>query len=734
MVCPGGCFLWYAPSPILVYLRSPAANERSPQHTENALADLLHTGLGRKNISLLYTSHQRETVLAVKLPASLLAAARSAFASHYPGATILTGQTAPKVSYSRSLYLHLQPDVRSLRLWKEFEDNLTRTATEPISGFLEAATDRHDGLAATISFSLEPIHRAARYRAKRVARCFGGRVGNLLAGFDDWYAAWANGNLWHRLGVMPLRWFAESGAVPRDVEAKLDDHLFRVSIQLTVSGERRHNHQINKRLAMLAAAFAPFAAPGRVTFCKRRTASRSLLSLSELATLWHLPVTTSQTASMQTSALPNLPAPVELADGSEEERSVPLGTTAVGICQPAAVKNRDRMHTLIIGKSGVGKSTLMHTQIAADVRHAGVGLVDPHGDLVDDVLTTCIPRRRTNEVLILDPADPNGLTVNPLECSDESQRALIAENNLAALSKVFGFDEQSAPRLLHILRYTLLALIGTDQASYLSLRPMLVDKRFRKRIVDQVEDAEVRSFWIDEVGNWSERYEQEAMPAILNKTGQFTAHPGLRRMFGPVRGSVSIRQAMDEGKIVLVKLSQGKIGEPAARFAGSVMMAGFQNAAMTRADTEKPERRPFYLYADEYATFVNSSFADTLAQARKYGLFLTAAQQIINQVDESIMEAMFGNLATLFTFQVGQKDAERLSGEFANGATPEDLMRLPKYHAVVRTSINGVPTRPFVVKTSSPPKKTRDHAQEATIRRVLAQHFSLRSHQSLKSA
>jgi len=266
---------------------------------------------------------------------------------------------------------------------------------------------------------------------------------------------------------------------------------------------------------------------------------------------------------MRCASLPHLPAPVELKNSSEEEGSLPLGRGTAGEKRLIGIRPDDRLHQLVIGKSGMGKSTLLHTQIAADVVREGVGLVDPHGDLVDD------------------------------------------------------------------------------------------------------------------------------------------------------------------GKIVLISLSQGKLGEPAARFAGSVLMAGFQNAAMTRADTHRTDRRPFFLYADEYATFVNSSFADTLAQARKYGLYLTAAQQIISQVDESIMDAMFGNLSTLVTFQVAQKDAERLSAELASDATPADLMRLPKYHAIVRTAVQGVPSRPFVVATLPPPVARGHHADPKTIRRVLSRRFRI---------
>jgi hypothetical protein len=707
-------------APMFAIVHSPAGNEKGPQHVEHVLADVIQANTRRAPLSLLCASQASEAALALELPASLLTPAANSFAAHYPGA----GLTAPADQSQRygrrwAAHLRLVPDVRQLRTWHDFEDQLNRTRTEPISGLLAAVADRGDGLHASIRFSLEPTSQRLRRRARRVASQLASPLWNVVPSLADTFAMLANGSALERALATPLALLLRKGELPRDAAAKLDEHLCRVVITLSVEGPEDKARLARKRLAALAAAFAPFTAPGRVTFQLCRRPRRSLLSIAELATLWHLPVSSAQTVSMRTTPLPYLPAPVELADLSGEEGSVPLGLTAVGAKRLAAIRAADRLHELVIGKSGMGKSTLLHTQIAADCRHAGVGVVDPHGDLVDDVLTT-IPKSRTNDVLILDPADPTGLTVNPLACADASQRALVAENNLAALSKVFGFDPQTAPRLVHILRYTLLALVGTEHASYLSIRPMLTDRQFRKRVVDQVDDEEVRSFWIDEVGRWTERYEQEAMPAILNKTGQFTAHPGLRRLFRDVRGAVNLREAMDAGKIVLVRLSQGKIGEPAARFAGSVVMAGFQSAAMTRADTERTERRPFYLYADEYATFVNASFADTLAQARKYGLYLTAAQQIVSQVDEAIMDAMFGNLATLVTFQVSQRDAERLAAELAQGATPEDLMRLPKYHAVVRTAINGVPSRPFVVRTLPPPQVKRGHAQPETIRRVLA--------------
>ena len=726
MVCPGGCFLCYASAPILMHLRTPAENERGSQHAEHVIADLMAANTRGRSVSLVYTTSGSETLLALDVASSLLTPLKRSLAAHYPGVRVSQpGATTTESGEKHSLFLRLVPDTRSLRVTADFEDQLQRTLTEPISGLLAAVADRGEGLHASLRFSLEPCSPRQRRRARRVASLAAGPLARWLPAFVDEFAKRANGSLWERLAVLPFSFLGE-GEVPDDTTGKLNDHLYRVTIELRVVAPREKSHLAQKRLASLAAAFSPFETPGCVAWRVTRKPVCSLLSTAELATLWHPPVSETHTDSMQAAGLPHLPPPVELVDCSKEEGVLPLGKTVVGVPRLVGVLCEDRLHQLVIGKSGMGKSTLLHTQAAADIEQGrGVGLVDPHGDLVADLLKT-IRTDRTNEIVVIDPTSSACPRIQPLACRNPSQRALVAENNLAALSKVFGFDESSAPRLLHILRFTLLALVGSEQGSFLSIRPMLTDKKFRKRIVDRCEDEEVRSFWRDEVGSWSERYEQEAMPAILNKTGQFTAHPDLRRLFGDPVGDIDLRELMDDGKIVLISLSQGVLGEQAARFAGSVLMANFQNAAMTRADLDKSDRRPFYLYADEYATFVNSSFADLLAQARKYGLFLTAAQQTTTQVDRvdpAIMDAMFGNLATLVTFQVSQKDAQRLADELASDATPADLMQLPKYHAIVRTAIHGVPSRPFLVQTLPPPVKKKMHANPEVIQRQLRRRY-----------
>ncbi len=717
--------VWYPAPPILAYLRTPADNERGPQYAEYLLADLMQANRRRLPVSLLYTSVTGETVLALDIASSLRAPVIAAIAAHYPGVSVSDLVKTPLPSgevYQNNL--RLVPDVRALRTRGDFEDLLDREHTEPIASFLSAVGDKADGLQSSIRFSLEPCSERRRRRSRRVVATVPSFFKPWLPAWSDHLTMWANGTFLERMFVWPLILLPRE-ALPKDSEQKLDEHLYRVRVQIEVIAPLGKKALAIKRLAKLAGAFAPFTAPGRAQFKRCRRAHRSILSASELAGLWHPPVASAQSAAMQPTDVPNLAAPVELPDCSREEESLPLGITAVGQKRMAGIRCEDRLHSLLIGKSGMGKTTLMATQIARDVQDRGVGVIDPHGDLIVDVLKT-IPRHRTNDVIVLDPSDPNSPSVQPLHCDDPKLISLVTENNLASVSKVFGFDERSAPRLLHILRHTLMALVGTEYASYLNVAPMLTDKHFRKKVVNRVANPQVRRFWIEEFGQWSDRYVQESTPAILNKIGQFTTNEHLCRMFGSPDKGIDLRQMMDDGKIVLISLSQGKIGEPAARIAGSFLMSSFQNAAMSRADQQRTERRPFFLYADEYATFVNESFADTLAQARKYGLILTGAQQGISQVEkveQTIMDAMFGNASTLVSFQVSFKDAERLASEFASGVTPEQLMQLPKYHAIARTAIDGVPSRPFVIKTFPPPVPSKHHADPEKIRRVQQRRY-----------
>lgn len=656
--------------------------------------------------------------MALDVPDALAGTATEMVLAQYPDVNIerSTLDQIPEDHASVHRHLRLVPDVQSLVTLDGFEDRLTRTMIDPVTSILQAVAPQNSSQQTEIRLRFIPVSKRRRLRARRIAGQYFHSALQLWPMLADRYAKLANGSTWERVVSRPLRMVLPSstGDIPVDVTRKLDDHLFAVSISMTVTAPVGQEVLSAKKLRQLVAALAPLSQPGRAALVPCRRPVASLLCCSELASMWHVPTALVETPQTARTAYRQLPPPVNLPEASLEnasERGMVLGRVAYGrdrrLCR---VLPADRLHTLLVGKSGTGKSTLLHNMVAVDAVADGLAVVDPHGDLISDVLTQGIPRRRTNDVILFDPSANNPIKYNPLACDDPARRSLVAESLLAALRKVFGFDEASAPRLINTLRYTLLALLETDSATLLSIRPMLTDKTFRKTVVGRLQDEEVRGFWQQEVANWTDRYEKEAMPAILNKLGQFTANPYIRRVLDAPKGSINLRQVMDRRQILLANLSQGKLGEDAARMLGSLLMAGIQQAAMSRADLPKDERSPFYVYADEYATYVNESFADTLAQARKYGLYLTAAQQIIDQVDESIMAAMFGNCSTIVCFQVARDDAERMAEQLTGNVTPEDLQQLPKYTAVVRMAIDGVPARPFTIKTLPPPQRRKSHA------------------------
>lgn len=714
---------WYHPPPILFRVRPPAENLNGPQHAEHLLAELMATNRRGLKTSLLLVGEADETSFAVEVASPLEATLKRSLVAQYPGVELERVSTRKDTRLNQTLYLRVTPDTRSLKTAKAFDDNLQRVNTDPLSSILGELQSRNDGIGLEVRFRLKNINDRRRRRAQRVAQVTAGPL-------SEWprlcslYAVWANGTLRERLSVWPLRWFGAGELEPDTVE-KLDGHLYEVVIELTARYDDQPGKELlaSKRLRAIAAAFAPFTKPGTVTTSIYERPCSSLVGGAELAALWHLPVVEKLQSDIRTAKTPHLAPPVEAINASKKGEGLPLGTAADGSNLPLVVPDKDRLHIYIIGNTGSGKSTTIAAQGEYDIRQGrGVGLIDPHGDLVDDFLKV-IPKSRTGDVLLIDPADRMTLSIDTMHCTDPSRRTLVAENNLSAIAKVCEFDDANAPRLMHILRNTLLTLVGTEHATFTAIRPMLTDKRFRKKLVDKTEDPEVRAFWIDEVGNWTERYEQEAMPAILNKIGKFTANEYLRSMFGRPDQAIDLRQVMDEEQILLVKLSQGIIGEEGARFAGAMTIAATQNAAMSRADMPREERLDFHLYADEYATYANESFADILAQARKYGLKLTAAQQLLSpQVSEDLIDVMLGNVWTIIAFQVAQKDADRLAREFGSQIKPEDLIQMPRYHAAVRTKIDGVPCRPFIVNTPPPIEPSGKHQRAETVRRVTARN------------
>lgn len=381
---------------------------------------------------------------------------------------------------------------------------------------------------------------------------------------------------------------------------------------------------------------------------------------------------------------------------------------------PFGIKTDDRRrHMYIIGKTGMGKSTMLENMIIQDIRVGrGLAVVDPHGDLVEKVVRY-IPSYRINDVVYFNPADMEyPIAFNILESVDPSHRHLVASGLIAVFKKMW--IDSWGPRLEHILRNTILALIEYPGSTLLGVTRMLVDKVYRKKVVDHLTDPIVKAFWRDEFAAFNDKFRSEAVSPIQNKIGQFLSSSIIRNIVGQPKSTIDMRAIMDSGKILLLNLAKGRIGEDNAGLLGAMMITKLQLAAMSRIDIPEQDRRDFFLYVDEFQNFATESFASILSEARKYRLDLIIAHQYIEQLDEKVQAAVFGNVGTIICFRVGGADAEFLATEFTPVFEETDLVNLTKYDIYLKLMIDGVASEPFSA-TGLPPVGHPDNLENRII-------------------
>ncbi len=383
--------------------------------------------------------------------------------------------------------------------------------------------------------------------------------------------------------------------------------------------------------------------------------------------------------------------------------------------QPFGIKTDDRRrHMYVIGKTGMGKSTMLENMIIQDIRDGqGICVVDPHGDLVEKIVNF-IPSHRVNDVIYFNPADADyPIAFNILEAIDPRQRHLVASGLIAVFKKLWV--DSWGPRLEYILRNTILALIEYPGSTLLGINRMFVDKDYRNKVVNHISDPIVKSFWQTEFNAYAQQFRTEAVSPIQNKIGQFLSSSIIRNIVGQPKSTIDMRDIMDSGKILLLNLAKGRIGEDNAALLGAMMITKLQVAAMSRIDIPEPERRDFILYVDEFQNFATESFANILSEARKYRLDLVIAHQYIEQLDEAVRAAVFGNVGTMICFRVGAADAEFLAKEFFPVFTETDLVNLTKFDIYLKLMIDGVASEPFSA-TGLPPVQNPDNLEETIIR------------------
>lgn len=366
------------------------------------------------------------------------------------------------------------------------------------------------------------------------------------------------------------------------------------------------------------------------------------------------------------------------------------------------VKTDDRRrHMYVIGKTGMGKTTLLENMILADI-YAGHGCcyVDPHGDTAEKLIEY-IPSWRINDVVYFNPADlEHPIGFNILESVDPTMKHLVASSLMSVFKKIW--ENVWSARMEYILNNTILALLDTPGSTLLGINRMLSDKDFRTDVIKNVQDPIVKAFWINEFATWDVKFAAEAVSAIQNKVGQFLSSSVMRNIVAQSKSSINIRRIMDDQKIFIINLSKGRVGEDAMRLLGGMLITKVQMSAMERVNMPEKDRNDFYLYVDEFQNFAVESFASILSEARKYRLNLIMAHQYIAQLSEEVRDAVFGNVGTIIAFRVGSPDAVFLESEFMPRFTPEDLINLPKYGIYLKLMIDGVTSSPFSSATLPP--------------------------------
>lgn len=769
---------------VILRLSVSKNNKRGPVAFEQILASLHGLLIkeikktGEEGVSFEIVKTQRRIFFYIAVPSHLRTLVASQFYAQYPGVEIETTKeffTKNLIKEKKLLMADLtpaQPWVFPFKRHPQFIDSSSRLFEDPIGPISSSLSQLHTTQdSAIIQFVVSPIAPKWNAKAKKVLRRF------FRGGVWEWenvrrWYQWAmldpgKGNGFSKFFVkilldMFLGW---SGKAKTNAAVDLsDDEMdkeevtsgkheketvfsasydkttrlnFATNIRIMYIHQDPEEAHAEAKIREIAGTFQQFSLPQMNHFTVREIAREKTsdlfrhivsrksyhpfaLSQEELATMFHLPTETVTSAGIQWVSSPKIEPPVDLPSPTEEGITLVGETNFRNQNQEYGIRVDDRRrHVYIIGKTGMGKSTLLENMISSDIQAGrGVGIIDPHGDLAEAVLRF-VPKRRTNDVVYFDPSDRGfPIAFNMLEGKDPEQRGLIA-SGLVGVIKKLNIDSWG-PRLEHFLRNTILALTEAPDTTMLGITRMLVDKVYREKILHFVQDPMVRSFWRTEFEKLSPQKLAEAVGPIQNKVGQFLATPVIRNIVGQPKSTLDLRFAMDTGKIVIVNLSKGKIGEDNSAMLGSLLITKFQLDAMSRADILEKKRKDFYLYVDEFQNFATDSFATILSEARKYKLNLTMANQYLAQMTDEVKAAVFGNVGTLISFQVGIDDAKIIAEQFDEERTePIHLASIPKYCVYNRIMVDGISTPVFSGKTLPPPEIDIDEDPEERREKII---------------
>ncbi len=742
------------------------------------------SGYSSDNVSFEIASLNRSIRFYVAFPEKLRNLVEGQIYAQYPDVEIedCTDYAANVENVENAVGTELkfnEADVFPIKRYPQFEDKLARVAIDPIAGITSSLV-KFDDIAdqAWVQVVVTPLSDRWRVVFTKCVRILKkGLLGNVQLLTRIYAQAFTTRKLWPKIVFFPLYFLfwiqgflitakfdsdrMSSGGSGLSSSDDIDeltsrDHqresnmdaamdkvvrpLFEVAIRLVHIPKNKNEQRAKIKLREIVGSFKQFNFPHLngfeiegfeygskiVNAYKKRIINNGMvLNNEELATIYHMPNLLVKTPTIYWVQSRKLEPPADLPDETNAEAITVLGRTNFrGSHQVFGIKPEDRRrHVYIIGKTGMGKSTLLENMIYSDIQAGkGVGVVDPHGDLADAVLDF-VPPNRINDVVWIDPSDKNhAVAFNMLENVDPALRSIVCSGLVGIFKKIYA--DSWGPRLEHILRNTILSLLEYPGTSMLGITRILQDASYRKQIIKKIEDPVVRSFWLEEFEKMQDKLRVEAISPIQNKVGQFLSSPTIRHIVGQPKSTIDLRFAMDKGKIVIVNLSKGKIGEDNSALLGAMFITKFQLDAMGRATIPESERKDFYLYVDEFQNFATDSFATILSEARKYRLNLTMANQYIAQMPEEVRDAVFGNVGSTLSFQVGFDDAEYISQQFGEEVLPPDLVSLSKYTAYMRLLIDGMPSKTFSLATLAPPKLEIDADRVEKIRKVSRERYS----------
>lgn len=631
---------------------------------------------------------------------------------------VLPFDTEARISLQEAYLSSISADT--IKLYANLKDRTEKESIDPLSSITSilAKSSKDETVFFRVDFSPISDHDWRKHRARSLIE------NRQLPDFLKLFLL-TNWN-WIRFFIAPFQWLSsiisflvwgnntEAESHPTEnrdkQENKFETYGYSIQIILASLGET------SSTTRELASSLNIFANPNGARLLVKRPVScqygdtlgkyskyRSILSVTELAGLVHLPTIYVKTPGVNWVTTRRFESPYNLP--SAVEPNTPIGLSNFrGSTEAFGIQPIDRArHVYIIGKTGMGKSTLLENMLYSDIMNGrGIALIDPHGDLADTILAN-IPKSRTNDIVLFDPSDTEyPIAFNMLDNPNPELRPIVASGLVSIFKKMFA--ESWGPRLEYILRNTILTLLLIPDTTLISIPLMLTHESYRRRVISKISDPILIQFWTQEFEKMAPAQMSEAINPILNKVGQFLSSPILRNILGQPKNPFSLRWIMDNGKIFIVNLSKWKIGEDASALLGAMMVTKFQIEAMTRADTPEANRRDFGLYVDEFQNFATDSFATILSEARKYKLSLTMANQYIAQMPETVQGAVFGNVGTLVSFQVGYHDATVLSEVYGGEdvITSQDLTNLRKYDIYTKLLINGMPSPVFSATTYAP--------------------------------